>query len=76
LRGGCQVIDDATKRLGGTDDSRCRVTVTDRFGGRGHDFQVNDKEVTEHDLAPHHPWLPHLLSSPHPSAGSYAGRLL
>jgi len=39
------VIDDATKRLGGTDDSRCRVTVTDRFGGRGHDFQVNDKEA-------------------------------
>jgi len=39
------VIDDATKRLGGADDNRCRVTVTDRFGGRGHDFQVNDKEA-------------------------------
>ena len=25
--------------------SRCRVTVTDRFGGRGHDFQVVDKEA-------------------------------
>ena len=37
-------IDDATKRLGGADDNRCRVTVTDRFGGRGHDFQVADKE--------------------------------
>ena len=34
------VIDDATKRLGGAEDNRCRVTVTDRFGGRGHDFQV------------------------------------
>ena len=28
------IIDDATKRLGGVDDNRCRVTVTDRFGGR------------------------------------------
>lgn len=34
------IIDDATKRLGGKADSRCRVTVTDKFGGRGHDFQV------------------------------------
>ena len=40
LRG---IIDDATKRLGGAEDNRCRVTVTDRFGGRGHDFQVVDK---------------------------------
>jgi len=39
------LIDDATKRLGGVDDNRCRVTVTDRFGGRGHDFQVVDKEA-------------------------------
>jgi len=39
------IIDDATKRLGGVDDNRCRVTVTDRFGGRGHDFQVVDKEA-------------------------------
>ena len=39
------IIDDATKRLGGTEDSRCRVTVTDKFGGRGHDFQVVDKEA-------------------------------
>ena len=38
------VIEDATRRLGGTADSRCRVTVTDKFGGRGHDFQVVDKE--------------------------------
>ena len=30
------LIDDATKRLGTADDHRCRVTVTDRFGGRGH----------------------------------------
>ena len=37
------LIDDATKRLGTADDNRCRVTVTDRFGGRGHDFQVVDK---------------------------------
>ena len=34
------VIEDATRRLGGSEDSRCRVTVTDKFGGRGHDFQV------------------------------------
>ena len=39
------VIDDATKRIGTTVDNRCRVTVTDRFGGRGHDFQVMDKEA-------------------------------
>jgi len=39
------IIDDSTKRLGGVDDNRCRVTVTDRFGGRGHDFQVVDKEA-------------------------------
>ena len=39
------IIDDATKRLGGVTDSRCRVTVTDKFGGRGHDFQVVDKEA-------------------------------
>ena len=28
LRG---IIDDATKRLGGAEDKRCRVTVNDRF---------------------------------------------
>jgi superfamily II DNA/RNA helicase len=39
------IIDDATKRIGGVNDSRCRVTVTDKFGGRGHDFQVVDKEA-------------------------------
>ena len=39
------IIDDATKRLGSSEDNRCRVTVTDRFGGRGHDFQVVDKEA-------------------------------
>lgn len=39
------IIDDATKRIGGANDHRCRVTVTDRFGGRGHDFQVTDKEA-------------------------------
>jgi len=39
------IIDDATKRLGSADDNRCRVTVTDNFGGRGHDFQVVDKEA-------------------------------
>jgi len=38
------IIEDSTKRFGGVEDSRCRVTVTDRFGGRGHDFQVVDKE--------------------------------
>lgn len=35
------LIDDATRRVGLGSDSSCRVTVTDRFGGRGHDFQVN-----------------------------------
>ena len=39
------IIDDATKRIGGQEDNRCRVTITDRFGGRGHDFQVVDKEA-------------------------------
>jgi len=39
------IIEDSTKRLGGVDDNRCRVTVTDRFGGRGHDYQVVDKEA-------------------------------
>ena len=39
------IIEDSTKRLGGIEDNRCRVTVTDRFGGRGHDFQVVDKEA-------------------------------
>ena len=39
-----RIIEDATRRLGGASDSRCRVTVTDKFGGRGHDFQVVDKE--------------------------------
>ena len=39
------IIDDATKRIGGAEDNRCRVTATDRFGGRGHDFQVVDKEA-------------------------------
>ena len=38
------IIDDATKRLGGAADNRCRVTVTDRFGGRGHDFQVRRQQ--------------------------------
>jgi len=39
------LIADATKRLGGSADNRCRVTVTDRFGGRGHDYQVMDKDA-------------------------------
>jgi hypothetical protein len=39
------LIADATKRLGGPTDNRCRVTITDRFGGRGHDYQVMDKEA-------------------------------
>ena len=42
------LIADATKRLGGTADNRCRVTVTDRFGGRGHDYQVMAKDATHH----------------------------
>ena len=40
------LIADATKRLGGAHDNRCRITVTDRFGGRGHDYQVTDKEAS------------------------------
>ena len=38
------LVADATKRLGGPTDNRCVVTVTDRFGGRGHDYQVMDKQ--------------------------------
>eukprot|EP00966_Prymnesium_polylepis_P163189 3771580-Prymnesium_polylepis.1 len=38
------IIDDSTKRIGGVGEARCRVTVTDKFGGRGHDFQVVDRE--------------------------------
>ena len=34
------IIDDATKRIGGVGEDRCRVTVTGKLGGRGHDFQV------------------------------------
>ena len=37
------IIADATKRFGGPSDNRCRVTVTDQFGGRGHDYNVMDK---------------------------------
>lgn len=48
MRGSWQtIIDDATKRIGGVGEARCRVTVTDRFGGRGHDYQVVDKEANE-----------------------------
>lgn len=37
------MIDDATKRVGLAGESSCRVTFTDRFGGRGHDFQVRPR---------------------------------
>ena len=39
-----RVIDAATTRQGGFNDLHCRITVTDGHGGRGHDFQVLDKE--------------------------------
>jgi len=39
------LVADATKRLGGASNSRCRITITDMFGGRGHDYQVMDKEA-------------------------------
>ena len=45
LKARWQTIIDDTKRLGSVEENRCRVTVTDRFGGRGHDFQVVDKEA-------------------------------
>jgi hypothetical protein len=37
------IIMMATKREGGEDANFCRVTVTDLYGGRGHDFEVKDK---------------------------------
>ena len=67
------LIADATKRLGGPSDNRCRVTVTDKFGGRGHDYQVaavqpprgrrvRGRRVTTHAHAKCH--RAHAMSSP------------
>ena len=36
------VIANATKRHGTDEESYCRVTVTDYFGGRGHDYKCKD----------------------------------
>jgi len=41
------IVEDAGKRLGHAGDTSCRVTVTDHFGGRGHDFQVVDQESND-----------------------------
>ena len=37
-----KVIDAATRRHGSGDRSYCHITVTDFFGGRGHDYSCND----------------------------------
>ena len=38
-------IIEATTRPTGIVDRHCRVCVTDKFGGRGHDFSVKDPDV-------------------------------
>ena len=55
------LVADATKRLGGPTDNRCVITVTDRFGGRGHDYQVRSGSVPS---PPHFPWPRVTPSSP------------
>jgi hypothetical protein len=37
-----RVIEDATRRMGTGENTYCKVTVTEYFGGRGHDFNVMD----------------------------------
>ena len=37
------VIEDTTKRTGTGDAAHFHITVTDIFGGRGHDFNCNDE---------------------------------
>ena len=40
-----KVIEEATLRRGTKAKSYCSVTVTERFGGRGHDFKVGDDDA-------------------------------
>ena len=61
------LIADATKRLGGSSDNRCRVTVTDRFGGRGHDYQVI---IHPCPPLPAWPWRPLAPGGDTPSSSS------
>lgn len=42
------VIEQATKRRGTHEASFCCVTVTDLFGGRGHDYSVDDELAISH----------------------------
>ena len=42
-----KVIEDTTQRMGSGEDQYCCVTVTDCFGGRGHDFNVMDPKANE-----------------------------
>ena len=41
------VIEGATLRNGTNDDTYCVVTVTEYFGGRGHDFNVMDETTDQ-----------------------------
>ena len=41
------IIADTTKRVGSRDGSSCFVTVTDYFGGRGHDYNVMDQQTND-----------------------------
>ena len=41
-----KIVDNATKPIDQDDGSKSwRVTVTDYFGGRGHDYRINDEDV-------------------------------
>ena len=41
------IITNATKRHGADEQSYCYITVTDFFGGRGHDYDVKDEQANE-----------------------------
>ena len=41
------IITNATKRHGADEQSYCYVTVTDFFGGRGHDYRVMDQQAND-----------------------------
>ena len=42
-----RTIADATSRCGTGDESKCYITVTDHFGGRGHDFECKDDDTND-----------------------------
>lgn len=43
------IITNATKRHGADEQSYCYVTVTDYFGGRGHDYRVMDEQANKRE---------------------------